>query len=80
MNLGEVIAALKKEPTRMFYREGWNGRGQSVSLQTPDQESMMTLPYLYIETVQGDMVPWVASQTDMLAEDWIERECKEEQE
>ncbi len=31
----------------------------------------MTLPYYYIRTVQGDLVPWLASQTDMLAQDWV---------
>lgn len=28
------------------------------------------LPYLMFRTVQGDFVPWLASQTDLLAEDW----------
>lgn len=27
-------------------------------------------PYLMMFTVQGDFVPWVASQTDLLADDW----------
>ena len=27
-------------------------------------------PYLMMYTAQGDFVPWVASQTDVLAEDW----------
>jgi hypothetical protein len=27
-------------------------------------------PYLMMFTAQGDFVPWVASQTDILAEDW----------
>lgn len=27
-------------------------------------------PYLMMKTAQGDFVPWVASQTDILAEDW----------
>jgi hypothetical protein len=30
----------------------------------------MSLPYIYMRTAQGDLVPWLASQTDMLAEDW----------
>jgi hypothetical protein len=30
----------------------------------------MTLPYIYITTVKGERVPWLASQTDMLADDW----------
>jgi hypothetical protein len=29
------------------------------------------LPYLMLCTTQGDFVPWLASQTDILAEDWI---------
>jgi hypothetical protein len=32
----------------------------------------MTLPYIFIHTVQGDRVPWLASQTDILATDWEE--------
>lgn len=27
-------------------------------------------PYLMMYTAQGDFVPWVASQTDILADDW----------
>lgn len=28
-------------------------------------------PYLMMKTVQDDFVPWVASQSDLLAEDWF---------
>ena len=31
----------------------------------------MTLPYLYLNYPDGRLVPWVASQTDMLEEDWM---------
>ena len=51
-------------------REGWNGEGQYLVLQVPDAHSKMTLPYIYIRTVQGDFVPWLPSQTDILANDW----------
>lgn len=51
-------------------RENWNGKGQFLELQVPDENSKMTLPYIFITTVQGDRVPWLASQTDMLANDW----------
>jgi hypothetical protein len=51
-------------------REGWNGKGQFLTLQRPDENSKMSLPYIYITTVTGDRVPWLASQTDLLAEDW----------
>ena len=30
----------------------------------------MSLPYIYITTVQGNRVPWIASQTDLLSQDW----------
>lgn len=28
------------------------------------------LPYIMMRTAQGDFVPWLCSQTDLLAEDW----------
>lgn len=43
-----------------------------LELQVPDEHSKMTLPYIYMKTVTGDLVPWIASQTDILSEDWIE--------
>ena len=51
-------------------RAGWNGRGQYLGLQVPDENSANTLPYVYIITVQGKRVPWICSQTDLLATDW----------
>lgn len=51
-------------------RFGWNGKGQYLLLQRPDENSHMTLPYVYITTVSGERVPWLASQTDLLATDW----------
>lgn len=51
-------------------REGWNGKGMWLGLQIPDEHSKMTLSYIYMSTVTGDLVPWLASQTDILAEDW----------
>lgn len=51
-------------------RTGWNGRGQFIQLQKPTKASKMTLPYIYISTVSGDLVPWFASQVDLLSEDY----------
>jgi Protein of unknown function (DUF2829). len=53
-------------------REGWNGRGMWLALQTPDEHSKMRRPYIYMRPVDGDLVPWVASQSDLLADDWYE--------
>lgn len=33
-------------------------------------EAGTMLPWIMMRTAQGDFVPWLASQTDMLAEDW----------
>ncbi len=51
-------------------RSGWNGKGMWIAIQFPDDKGKMTLPYIYMNTVQGDKVPWLASQTDLLACDW----------
>ena len=60
-------------------RKGWNGKGIFIELQRPDEYSKMTHPYIFIDTTglesnnpdaPRDRVPWLASQTDMLAEDW----------
>lgn len=67
-DFGFALTALKNG--LRVTRHGWNGKSQYLELQVPDENSKMTLPYIYITTVQGDQVPWLASQTDMLAEDW----------
>ena len=78
MNFGEAITELKKG--KKLARKGWNGRGIFIKLQLPDDNSFMTSPYIYIDTsglktdnedAPKSRVPWFASQTDMLAEDWI---------
>ncbi len=68
MNFGEALEKLKEG--EMLTRVGWNGAGQWIALQTPDENSKMKKPYLYISPVDGELVPWLASQTDLLAEDW----------
>jgi len=57
---------------RRMMRTGWNGKGMYIELQEPDTGSKMTLPYVYMRTAQGDFVPWLCSQTDLLATDWEE--------
>lgn len=81
MNFGKALEALKSGSK--VARSGWNGKGLSVELQTPDENSKMTLPYLFMNypaTPASDTapsshinakIPWLASQTDILAEDWV---------
>lgn len=74
-DFGGALLALRwgKKAARL----GWNGRGMWVELQRPDEHSKMTLPYLYLNyptdalNTPGARVPWLASQTDLLAEDWV---------
>ncbi len=68
MNIGGALEEMKAG--NKVTRVGWNGPGQYLKLQIPDEFSKMTLPYIYIRTVQEDLVPWLASQTDILANDW----------
>jgi len=68
MNFGQAIEALKKGSK--VTRKGWNGKNMWLCLQIPDTNSKMTLPYIFMQTVQSDLVPWLASQTDILSEDW----------
>jgi len=77
MNFGKAIDELKKG--NKVARKGWNGKGIFIELQTPDKNSKMTHPYIFIDTTglqtdnpdaPKDRVPWLASQTDMLAQDW----------
>ena len=41
-----------------------------LELQYPDESSKMTLPYIFMSTADSHLVPWLASQTDVLAFDW----------
>lgn len=68
MNFGEAITAMRTG--EKVARAGWNGKNMWLALQVPDAHSKMTLPYIYMRTAQGDLVPWLASQTDILSSDW----------
>ena len=51
-------------------RRGWNGKDQWIALQLPQQYSKMTQPYVYMKTTDSTLVPWLCSQSDLLAMDW----------
>ena len=78
MNFGQALEDLKIGAR--VARMGWNGKGIFIELQIPDEHSKMTSPYIFIDTTglqtenpdaPKSRVPWLASQTDMLAEDWV---------
>jgi len=68
LSFGHAIHAMKAGDT--VARAGWNGKGMWIEMQVPDENSKMGLPYIYMSPVGGKLVPWLASQTDMLADDW----------
>ena len=74
MTFGQAIEAMKRGDK--VSRAGWNGKGLWLELQAPNANSKMTLPYIFMsypsdaKITPGARVPWLASQTDMLAEDW----------
>jgi hypothetical protein len=74
MTFGLALEALKIG--HRVARSGWNGKGMWLEMQVPDSHSKMTLPYVFLnypedaEKTPGARVPWLASQTDMLSEDW----------
>ena len=82
LNFGEAIAALKSG--KLVAREGWNGKGmwlihivgeavaQAIADRYGDGNAIPVLEAIYMKTATGELVPWLASQTDVLAEDWVE--------
>lgn len=62
-------------------RKGWNGKGMYLECVDPymNRQFKLTetdpagtfLPWIGIKTADNGFVPWLASQSDMLAEDWI---------
>ena len=73
MDFGDALAALKAGSR--VAREGWNGKGMWLHLVTPDNSIPLGYPiqpYIAMKTADDKMQPgWLASQADMLAEDWV---------
>lgn len=66
------IALDELKDGRWIAREGWNGLGMHLNILDPDpQIDIVTQPYIAITAVDGSIVPWTASQTDLLATDWM---------
>ncbi len=71
LTFGDAIEALKTG--KKVSRAGWNGKGMwlSLSCNPRDNDEGATLPCIKMKTATGEMLfGWLASQTDMLADDW----------
>jgi hypothetical protein len=59
----------------LVYQKGYPdgvpvNKNTAEALGVPEGTVAKFLPYLMMRTVDGSFVPWLASQTDILAEDW----------
>ena len=77
MNFSDALTALKSGAT--VTRHGWNGRNMWLTLADggtfKDIEGYVQgdlEPFIVMRTAQATFVPWLASQTDLLADDWEE--------
>lgn len=67
-------------------RAGWNGKGMflyfvpkgayepctEIAKELVNEEGKVPYaPYVAMKTVDGTVVPWLCSQTDLLAQDWM---------
>lgn len=83
MDFGAAITALKAG--RRVARAGWNGKGMFLSLVPgsqfqvnrapllgiyPEGTTISYQPHIDMKTAQDTVVPWLASQSDLLGEDW----------
>ena len=62
-------------------RSGWNGKGMYLIYFSPvangqeqlnieGDQKLPLLPFIVMKTADNMFVPWLASQTDILADDW----------
>ncbi len=83
MNFSDALNHIKAG--KLMHRYSWNGTGMFIFL-APGSTFKVNRPPLYgifeegtevsyhahidVKSVDGIIVPWLASQTDLLAEDW----------
>ena len=83
LTFGEALEALKMG--NKVARQGWNGKGMFLYLVDgstfevnrpplnslyPEGTHCTYQPHVDMKTADGSLVPWLCSQSDMLAEDW----------
>jgi hypothetical protein len=85
MDFSETLMHLKAGGRAQ--RDGWNGKGMMIFLIPsstfqvtkgrpmaaifPVDTYVQYLPHIDMLTADGSVVPWLASQTDILANDWL---------
>ena len=84
LTFGEATKLLKEG--KAVRRKGWNGKNQfiyyvpqgsykpctKIAEQLVNEQGLVDYaPYIALKTVQGQVIPWTPSISDVLAEDWM---------
>ena len=85
MTFSDALIAIKEG--KRLRRAGWNGKGMFVFLVNGsnfivNREPLLSIlgegaqvtyrPHIDMRDAEGKIVPWLASQTDIMADDWEE--------
>jgi hypothetical protein len=83
MDFGDALRSIRNGS--QLARSGWNGQGMFIYLVAsshfevnrpplnqvyPEGTGIDYRAHIDMKTADGSCVPWVASQTDLLAQDW----------
>jgi hypothetical protein len=76
MNFGQAV--MHAMDGRRVARFGWNGKGMWLqyvpatgwTLSIEGVGNLRTAPFMVMKNASGQLIPWLASQEDILAVDW----------
>ena len=66
---GDALKILKSGG--MVARTNWNGKDMYLKIHQPPVYDIITFQYIVLKTADESVVPWTASQTDLLTDDWV---------
>lgn len=84
MDFSQALACLKEG--HKVAREGWNGKEMFIFIVQgstfevnrppllgiyPEGTEITYQPHVDMRTANGTVVPWLCSQSDLLADDWV---------
>jgi len=75
------LAILEIQSGYKICRQGWNGKGMylflihgdawSFSTDVDGVDGLTTEPFICMKTADNKLIPWLASQADILSDDWL---------
>jgi hypothetical protein len=74
VNFSDALTLLK-DGSRL-QRENWNGKNmyifiiKSWTYTNEINDNYLNLPFIAMKTVDNNIIPWLASQSDLLSDDW----------